>query len=99
MYNGLLKQTILKDVEVIEFADDVALVTIAEHSNFLEEMLEEAFNIVNMWMLDKGLMLAEYKTEAIIFTRRYQRNNMKVKCGNTTANSRKSIKYLGLMLD
>lgn len=99
MYNGLLKQTHPNDVEIIAFADDAAIVALAKHSNFLEEKLEESFATVSRWMRDKGLMLAEHKTEAIVFTRRYTRNSMRVKCGNTIVNSGKSIKYLGLTLD
>jgi len=50
-------------------------------------------------MCGRGLELAEHKTEAIVFTRRYKNNQMKVKCGNTIVSSGKSIKYLELTLE
>jgi len=50
-------------------------------------------------MQDNGLELAEQKTEAIVFTRRYTRNKMQVRCGNAVINSKKSVKYLGFQMD
>lgn len=95
MYNGLLKQKLPENVEIIAFADDVAVVATEWHKN----ILEEAFGIVKEWMQKNGLTLAEHKTEAIVFTTRYTQKNINVKCRNTTVSSSNKIKYLGLTLD
>jgi hypothetical protein len=54
---------------------------------------------VSSWIQDNGLELAEQKTGAIIFTKRYSRNKMQVRWGNSTINSKKNIKYLVLQMD
>lgn len=99
MYNGLLKQKLPEGVEIIAFADDVAVVVTECHKNLLEEKLEMAFGIVKEWMQKNGLTLAEHKTEAIVFTTRYTQKNINVRCGNTKESSSNKIKYLGLTLD
>lgn len=98
LYNGLLKLALPRNVQLMAFADDVAIIATAEHGNFLHESLEPAFGQVNKWM-DNGLTLSAHKTEAIVFTNRWSRNKMKVKCGGVTINSSNAIKYLGLTLD
>lgn len=99
MYNDLLKVTMPGDVRLIAYADDVAMLTTAEHGNFLPERLEPAFDRINEWMKKNSLTLAEQKTGAIVFTNRWARNKMVVRCGNATITSGKTIKYLGLILD
>lgn len=99
MCNGLLKQRLPEGVEIIAFSDDVAVVATQKHKNFLEEKLEEAFNTVSQWMRRIGLILAEHKTEAIVFTTRYTQKTINVRYGNTMVCSENKIKYLGLMLD
>lgn len=99
MYNDLLNVRLPGDVKLIAYADDVAMLTTAEHGNFLPEKLEPAFDTVNGWMKKNGLVLAEQKTEAIVFTNRWSRNKMVVRCGNATIKSGKTIRYLGLILD
>lgn len=99
MYNDLLKIELPSGVEMIAFADDIAIIARSEHSNFLEEILEESFARVSNWMQENGLELAEQKTEAIVFTGRYSRNKMSVRCGESIIESKKSVKYLGLMMD
>lgn len=95
----LLQLPLQRGVEIIAFADDVAIVTTAEHSIMLEGKLKNAFTQVSDWMQDNGLTLAEHKTEAIVFTRRYTRNKMTVRCGETLVESVGSLRYLGLTMD
>jgi len=99
MYNDLLRIDLPSGVEMIAFADDIAIIARSEHPNFLEEILEESFARVKSWMQENGLELAEQKTEAIVFTGRYSRNKMSVRCGESIIESKKSVKYLGLVMD
>lgn len=99
MYNGVLELCLPDNVECIAFADDLAVVATAEHGNFLPEKLEPAFQQISEWMKTNGLTLAEHKTEAIVFTNRWSRNKLEMKCGNVNIVGGKNVKYLGLILD
>ncbi|CAI6367559.1 unnamed protein product [Macrosiphum euphorbiae] len=87
------------DVEIIAFADDVALVATASVPFLLEERLEVALQDVMNWMNKNGLELAMEKTEAIMLTNRNKHNIMTVRCGQYSFPSVKCVKYLGVQLD
>jgi len=46
MYNRLLQLALPDGVELLAFADGVAVISTAAHSNFLPEKLEPAFDIM-----------------------------------------------------
>lgn len=69
LYNGILKLTLPRNVQLLTFADDMAVIATAEHGNLLHESLEPAFSQVNQWMEENGLTLAAHKTEQLVFTR------------------------------
>lgn len=50
-------------------------------------------------MQENGMTLAEHKIEAIVFTNRWSKNNMRVICVFTVVEASKSIKYLRLKMD
>ncbi|KAL4082648.1 hypothetical protein QTP88_029709 [Uroleucon formosanum] len=95
----LLRIALPDEVELIAFADDVAVISTACAPFLLEERLEEAYNVVSCWMLDHGLSLAADKTEAIVFTKRRVRNQMIVTCDGHRISSKPSVRYLGLQVD
>lgn len=99
MFDSLLRLELPSDVEIIAFADDVAVIATAKHCCDLEEKLEETYELVDTWMRNHGLYLAEQKTEAIVFTGRYKDNSMRGHCGNTVITSKDSVKYLGVHTD
>lgn len=74
LYNRLLMLPLPSNVQLIPFADDVAIIATVEHGNFLNESLKPAFNQVSKWMAENGLTFAAHKTEAIVFTNRWSRN-------------------------
>ena len=99
MYDSLLRLELPDQVEIIAFADDVAVIATAKHSSILEEKLQEAYDLVDTWMRNHELCLAEQKTEAIVFTKKYKDNAMRVQCGKTIITSKDSVKYLGVYMD
>jgi len=86
-------------VEIIAFADDVALIVTASVPVLLEESLEEAFGRVNAWMLNHGIELAANKTEALVITKKRKFNNIRVKCSGVEIASGPSLKYLSVQVD
>lgn len=99
LYDELLKTPLPKDVEIIAFADDVALVATADDDYQLEDKLETAYISVSEWMEHNGLTLAAQKTEALVLTRRRVYNKISVRCGEHLIESKPHIKYLGVQID
>lgn len=99
LYDDLARIALPDGVELIAFADDVALISTASIPFILEERLEVAYATVNRWMLDHGLSLAAEKTEAIVLTKRRVRNQMSVMCDGHRITSRASVRYLGVQVD
>jgi len=99
LYDHLPRMNLPPDVEIITFANDVALVATASVPFLLEEILEVALQDVMNWMNRNGLELAMEKTEAIMLTNCNKRNTMTVRCGQYSFHSVKCAKYLGVQLD
>lgn len=99
LYDDLLKLAMPTNVELIAYADDVAIVSISQIPFQLEETLEEAFGLVSGWMTAHGLELAAEKSECIVFTRMRVRNEISVRCGDHYPVHASSLRYLGVQLD
>lgn len=99
LYDDLLRLKLPTEVELIGFADDVALVATASVPFLLEERLEVALQDVMCWMEVTGLELAMDKTEVIMLTNRNKHNSMAIKCRGHTFLLAKHVKYLGVFLD
>jgi len=99
LYDGLLKIDLPVGVDLIAFADDVAIISTASVPVLLEERLAETFNIISEWMSAHGLELAAEKTEAIVITRRRVHNEISVLCAGHTVKSQPSLRYLGVQID
>jgi hypothetical protein len=98
-YDELLEIGLPVDVELIAYADDVAIVATARVPHILEERLEEAMRSVTNWMDENGLELAVGKTEAIVLTNRNVRNSMVVSFDGHRFESQPSVRYLGVQVD
>jgi len=64
----------------------------SKHRYILEDKLQEAYDLVDTWMSNYRLYLAEQKIEAIVFTKKYKDNVMRVQCGNTIITYKDSVK-------
>lgn len=99
LYDGLLRTRMPEGVNLLAFADDVAVLATHKVHFELEEKLEEAYRSIERWMTEHGLQLAAEKTEAIVLTNKRVRNEISVRCGGFTIESKPSIKYLGVQVD
>lgn len=99
MYDGLLRVEMPEGVEVIAFADDVALVARAPVAYALEERLQEALGKVVEWMTAHGLQLAMEKAEVVVFTKRKKYNQITIHWEGHTIRSKSHLKYLGVIFD
>lgn len=99
LYDDLLRLEMPADVELIAYADDVAVVCTSVTPSIMEERLADAFGRIEDWMSANGLELAAEKTCCIVFTKRRVRNEITVRCGGHDIWSAPSLRYLGVQLD
>lgn len=99
MYDGVLRLELPGRVQIVGFADDIAVVVVAKHISDIEATANEAIRRINSWLDSNGLELAEHKTEAVLITSRKRIETISLQVGHQTINSKSAIKYLGVMLD
>ena len=99
MYDGLLRLQIPRNVKLVAYADDVAVVIVAKHLDEIRHMFDITFQRVNQWMDAMNLQLAKHKTEAMLITSRKVVETIKLKVGGQEIVSQPYIRYLGVMLD
>lgn len=99
MYNEVLKLELPKGSELIGFADDVAVVVTAKFKDEVEFIATEAVSIIQRWMDSMGLELAAHKTEIVLVSSRKRRECASVKIKDTVIESKRAVRYLGVMID
>ena len=84
-----------------EFADDIAI----EASGSCEQVcssLSTAITGLSQWLEDRGLMLNQKKTQALLITPRGpapDTDNIRIRCGNAALAVVEQARYLGVMVD
>lgn len=99
MYDGLLKIMLPRDVQLVAYADDVAIVIVAKHLEEINFAFDTTFERINQWMDTVDLKLAEHKTEAVLITSRKQLETITLRVGAHEITSQPFIRYLGVMID
>ena len=70
MYDEVLRLPIPNSVNIIGFADDIAIVTVAKHTSSVEAVTNASIKLVQNWLESAHLELAAHKTEAVLITSR-----------------------------
>lgn len=70
MYDELLTKEMPEGVNLIGFADDVAVVARSWRVEHLEDIANKSLEIINQWMSEHWLKLATHKTETVMLTRK-----------------------------
>jgi len=86
-------------VQLIGFADDLALVAVARTSPELETVVNVALKTNEDWMEGHELQLASQETEAVMLTRKRAYTEPVFNIGGFQVAIKKSTKYLGVVLD
>jgi len=98
-YDSLLSLGVPPGVQLVGFADDLAVVGRAATSEQLEESMNRALEDIDRWMSSHGLELAHHKSEAVMLTRRLAYTRPRLRIGGHTISIKEDIRYLGVRLD
>jgi len=98
-YSSLLRMEVPPGVQLIRFADDLAVVGTAVMGQLLEELVNPVLTKIDEWMTRHGLELAHQKTEAVILSRRRAYVPPRLLIGGHPITLYGKIRYLGVILD
>ena len=99
-YDRLLKTRLPKGVQMIAFADDLAIV-IGDKEKELKQKTETAYRIVKSKIKELSLELAEHKTEAVLLQgrRKLKVIELNLEEGAPPLRTSEQIRYLGVTID
>lgn len=89
-------------VQLIDFADDLAVLVVARTTPKIEEVVNPTLANVNDWISQHGLLLVHHKTEAIVLSRKRNYQLPELSVGGHAIEIKKIdiyLKYLGVTLD
>lgn len=98
-YDSLLKEEIPEGVQLVGFADDVAMVVVAQSEESLVNRANAAVRRVAQWMEVRQLELAPEKTEAVLLTTKRKIGPICFDVLGVQVNPSSDIKQLGVWLD
>jgi len=98
-YDSLLRMDVPPGVQLIGFADDLAVVGSAVTGQLLEDLVNPVLRRIDDWMMRHGLELAHQKTEAVILSRRRAFVPPRLSIGGHPITLYGKIRYLGVILD
>lgn len=99
LYDDVLRMTLPPEVELLAYADDLAIIASGIDNIDVQIKLSFAANEVRAWMSSHGLEVAVEKTEMIALTKKRKRNELEIVMGESTLITRASLRYLGVQLD
>jgi len=98
-YDELLDINMPPGVQLVAFADDVAVVGTSRTGPSATALLNPALQTVSTWMRDNGLAVAPQKSEAVVLTGKYVFTDPALLVDGHAVPVNKSIRYLGVQLD
>jgi len=98
-YDYLLDMEVSRGVQLISFADDLAVVGVAKTGEELEELVNPTLEKIDQWMTSRGLQLAHHKTEAVMLTKKWAYNTPRLSIGGSPIQLSSQLRYLGVILD
>jgi hypothetical protein len=98
-YDDLLDTNMPPGVQLIAFADDVAVIGTARTGQLAATLLNPVLETVNRWMGDNGLTVAPHKSEAVVLTGKYSYTDPELHIEGHAIPVKPSIRYLGVELD
>jgi len=98
-YNDVFKLELPEYVNLVGYADDLALIVKGKNADALESKANEALEIVDLFMKGLHLELNPAKSEAIIISGKKKCRNLSVHLHGKSIEIKNTVKYLGVILD
>lgn len=98
LYDGVLRIEKPEGVELVAFADDLAIVAMAKTRGQLIAAANTAMANVSQWMREHELELAPEKTEAVMLAGARRCGAVKFLIGNRELEPSPAVKYLGVTI-
>ena len=99
LYDDLLRMELPRDVTLIGFADDIAMVVVDKIEEGVMEKANMGILMISNWMDKNCLRLAPEKTEAVLLTKRTKMAHVHFNIQGMEIAPKASVKYLGVWLD
>ncbi|KAL4084113.1 hypothetical protein QTP88_027948 [Uroleucon formosanum] len=98
-YDGLLNTEMPPGVQLVAFADDVAVIGTARTGELAGTLMNPALQTIATWMRENGLQLAPQKSEFVVLTKKKIYNDPVLTVEGHRIPSKRHIRYLGVELD
>lgn len=98
-YDGILCLPVNKDVKLISFVNDVAVVAVVRNAELIEELVNPVLFDVARWISANGLGLAPENSECVILTRKHSVRPPVHHLQGFQVPVKKGIRYLGVQFD
>jgi len=99
LYDEVLETDLPEGVQLVAFADDLAILVTEKTREAVEKLANLALEIIIRRIRRIGVEIAPEKTEAVLLNTRRFTPLVRIKVSDTEIETQKSIKYLGVWLE
>ena len=99
LYTSAIDSAIGNAVNLIQYADDVALYVTSNDPASLSYNLQQACVSLETWYRSLGLEISSSKSELMVFTRKYKVPEFSIKINNSPIPRTEVFRYLGVLFD
>ncbi|KAL1448625.1 hypothetical protein WDU94_003699 [Cyamophila willieti] len=99
LYDQVLQLDLPENIQLVAFADDLAVVAVAKKERDLENLTNNALEKIQNWMNRKQLEIAPEKSEAVILSGKKKCLPLNIHICGQQIKVKKEIKYLGVVVD
>ena len=102
LYVNDLPQTIDKSCTLVQYADDMALLSFHSNPETATKSIENSYNTILLYFHLNRLMINVDKTQFIVFSapsKKKLTENLSLKVGNYQVNLTETVKFLGVNFD
>uniref|UniRef100_A0A0A1WPA4 Putative 115 kDa protein in type-1 retrotransposable element R1DM n=1 Tax=Zeugodacus cucurbitae TaxID=28588 RepID=A0A0A1WPA4_ZEUCU len=99
LYDGVLRLPLPMGVQIIGYADDIAVTVVGKELSQIQRLCEDAALKIKNWLTANKLQLAGQKTEAVLITSRKKVENITLNIDGYNIPTKQSLKYLGVVID
>ena len=100
IYVARITNYLPKSIEILQFADDIAIYCSRKNINSCNKLIENSINKLNNNLHELGLELCAHKTTFVHFNKRnIKPGNTELKIKNMVIKSCSTVKFLGIIFD